>query len=485
MAAAPGPTFRWGVVLRRSALNRDGTEESTSRQERSIQDYIKAHNMGRVVAVYRDIASAYDERSKRQDFQNSIIDVQAGRIDGLIAWKVDRFTRRRSEARKLLTIIEKCGGRLATVVEGIDTADPSKRQITEIALAIYSGAAEAESEAIGERIRLMHLDRARKGLVQSPHRPFGHTVDWFNLVPSEVAILHEVADRILEGEASFSIAANLTARKIPTVMGRTNWNSSVLRRMLLSPRMIGKREYGGQLYDLEGVPPIFTEDKWERLCYALRKRATRSGPTEVHLASGIALCEVCGRTVATNTPGPSKNFTYVCRPRFEGDEACRKISVVGPPTDARISEEVVAFLSDRERVKALLRQYASGPEADAIHARISELGDSLLALGQALNPPPGVPRMPLAVYYEQAAIIEAERQELHRRLALTREASLLTETLSLDWTLEEWERRPLAWKRNILKLVTKAIVIEPRGKASVMPGHNAFDPTRIRVELAS
>jgi hypothetical protein len=93
--------------------------------------------------------------------------------------------------------------------------------------------------------------------------------------------------------------------------------------------------------------------------------------------------------------------------------------------------------------------------------------------------------MPLSTYYEQAAIIEAERQELHRRLAVTREASLLTETLNVEWTLEEWEQRPLAWKRNILGLITKAIVIEARGKTSVMPGRNAFDPTRIRVEFAS
>jgi DNA invertase Pin-like site-specific DNA recombinase len=442
--------------------------------------------MGKAVAVYMDIASAYDEKSKRQDFKNALIDLKAGRIDGLIAWKVDRLTRRRSEARRLLILMEECGGRLATVVEGIDTADPAKREITEIALAIYAGSAESESEAISERVSLMHLDRARKGLVQpSSVRPFGHTEDWFGLVAEEVKILHEVGKRLLSGEATFSIAANLTSRRVPTTRGKTNWNSSVLRRMLLSPRMVGKREYVGTLYELENVPPIFDMETWEKVCAVLAKRTSRSGPVEVHLASGIGLCGVCNRTVATNTPGPSKNFTYVCRPRFEGDEACRKVSVVGPPTDARISEEVVAFLADRARVKALLRQYASGPEADAVHARISELSESLLALGKALNPPPGIPRMSLGVYHDQAAIIEAERQELHRRLAVTREASLLTEVLSFEDVSQEWIARPLHWKRGILNLVTKQIIIEPRGKASVQPGRNSFDPSRIRVEFAS
>src|SRR5215207_9781572 len=65
LAAEPGPTFRWGAVLRRSRLNADGTEGSTARQERAIQDYLKAQDMGRVVAFYTDIASAYDEKAKR------------------------------------------------------------------------------------------------------------------------------------------------------------------------------------------------------------------------------------------------------------------------------------------------------------------------------------------------------------------------------------------------------------------------------------
>jgi site-specific DNA recombinase len=489
LAADPGPSFRWGAVLRRSRLNPDGTEGSTSRQERAIQDHVKAHDMGRVVAFYSDIASAYNG-AKREDFDNALSDLRAGHIDGIIAWKVDRLTRRRSEARKLLTLLEESGGRLATVVEGIDTADPAKREITEIALAIYAGSAESESEAIGERVSLMHLDRARKGLVQrSSVRPFGHTEDWTALVPAEVKVLHEAAERLFAGEASFSIAADFTAREIPKAT-KAPWNSYRLRGMLTSPRMVGKREYGGTLYTLEGVPPIFDEETWERLCAVLAKRGARSGPMETHLLSSIALCGICERTLAYHTSGRKSNPCYVCRPRFEGDSACRKISVSAPHAEQRVTSLVVEFLVDKERVGKLLRKHAAGPELDAIQDRIAELSDSLHALAQALNPPPGVPRMPLETYYAQAAIIEVERQELHKRMAITREAALLTEVLSVEWTLEEWEARPLHWRRTILGLITESIVIEPRGKLlakddqNYRPGFNAFDPERVRVTFA-
>jgi site-specific DNA recombinase len=492
-AAEPGESFRWGAVLRRSALNPDGTEGSTARQERAIQEYVKANGIGRIVAFYNDIASAYAEKDMRQDFKNALLDLKAGRIDGIIAWKVDRLTRRRNEARRLLTLLEECGGRLATVVEGIDTADPSKREITEIALAIYAGSAEAESEAISERISLMHLDRARKGLVQrSSARPFGHTDDWLGLVDSEVKILHEAAERILQGEASFSIAADFTSRAITKPSGKTRWGSNVLRRMLLSPRMVGKREYGGTLYELEGVPPVFDEATWERLCAALTKRSVRSGPVETHLLSSIVLCGVCDRTLAFHTSGRKSSPAYVCRPRFESDDACRKISVSAPHAEQRVTSLVVDFLADKERVGALLRKHAAGPDLAAIQAREAELGDSLLALDDArFNPPPGAKRLPDERYQRLLEEIENERKELHRRMAVTREAALLAEVLEFADVEKEWASRSLHWRRAILKLVTESIVILPRGKLlskddpRFRPGYNGFDPERVAVTFTA
>src|SRR5215211_609781 len=383
LAADPGEGFRWGAVLRRSRLNPDGTEGSTARQERAIQDYVKANGMGRIVAVYSDIASAHNEKARRPDFENALTDIRAGRIDGIIAWKVDRLTRRRSQVRKLLTLLEESGGRLATVVEGIDTADPAKREITEIALAIYAGSAESESEAISERVSLMHLDRARKGLVQpSSVRPFGHDESWQALVPAEVKVLHEAAERLFQREAPFSIAADFTAREIPKPSGKANWNSSVLRRMLLSPRMVGKREYGGALYDLEGVPPIFEEETWEKLGAVVAKRGARSGPVETHLLSSIALCAICKRTLSSATSGRKSLKTYVCRPRFEGDEACRKISVSAAHAEARVSALVVDFLADKERVSKLLLRSAPPEEVAKIQAREAELTTALNDLGR-------------------------------------------------------------------------------------------------------
>ena len=496
MAAEPGPQFRWGLVTRRSAYNLRTTEggeveryeDSTSRQEHVLHGHIQANSMGKVVAVYQDIASAFKEDAKRPGFEAALLDLRAGRIDGLAAWRPDRLVRRASQLRRVLNVVESARGRLLFLSPAvIDTADAENRAFTALFLDLLVAFAEMESEAIGDRIALMHQDRARKGLVQSPGRPFGHSDDWFSLVLDEVKILHEAGERILTDEAANSIAADLTDRGILTSRGHTRWHAEQLRRILTSARMIGKREYGGEVYDLNDVPPIFDEDTWQRIRHKLAERSRPAGPREKHLLSAIALCGVCDRTLISGTPRRDL-FAYECKPRFRGDGVCRKISVLGTKTDEVVREKVVDFLSDHERVSALLAEHTQGPEAEQIHTRINELSESLFALAQALNPPPGVPRMPLPVYYEQVSAIEAEREQLHRCLAVTREAGMLAEVLTFEDAAEEWDSRPLHWKRAILKLVTKRIVVEPRGKGGGprdAAGRSVFDADRIKVEFAA
>ena len=134
MATEPDPTFRWGCLTRRSKYNADGTEGSTRRQELAVCDHIRANNMAQVVAVYSDIASAYAVNAKRPDFEAALDDLRAGRIDGIAVWKVDRLVRRVSQFRRVLDTLESSGGRLFSLVEGIDTADPERRFVNGLIL---------------------------------------------------------------------------------------------------------------------------------------------------------------------------------------------------------------------------------------------------------------------------------------------------------------------------------------------------------------
>jgi hypothetical protein len=63
----------------------------------------------------------------------------------------------------------------------------------------------------------------------------------------------------------------------------------------------------------------------------------------------------------------------------------------------------------------------------------------------------------------------------------------LAETLAFEDVAEEWNARPLEWRRAIIKLCTSRIVVEPVGKtAGAQKGRSGFalDPERVRVTFA-
>jgi site-specific DNA recombinase len=493
MRVEPGPSFRWGIITRRSVLNRDGTEGSTRRQEQAVRAYLKAHNMG-VVAVppYKDIASAYDG-SKRPEFENALEDLRAGRIDGLAVWKLDRLVRSTSQYDRVIGVLRESGGRLLSTSEGIDTAaEGMSKAITDIVLRILVNLAQMESENTSVRTKLMHQERARQGL---PHlnasakhpnmRAYGHTVDQTEVVTEEAELIREAAKRIIAGEACFSITEDWTRRGIPTAQGKKQWRQDVLRNILMSPRMVARREHYGDVYDLGPVPPILDVETWERVCAKLEERSFQTGRKESRLLTNIAVCGHCDEPVTGGNVRGSSRPVYVCRKRPNHQHACGKLSVVGEFADMRVAEEAAKFLNDRQRVNALLRQYAKDAGLEALHAWQQELGERKFELNQAkFNPPRGTKPLPDDHYRRLLAEIEAEEEEVRRGLAVSREADLLTQALKVDWTAEEWGSRPVEWRRAILKLITERIEITPGERAKSGTFGNVFDPTRIKVKMA-
>jgi len=284
MVAEPGPTFRWGALLRASKPKRvilpDGTvkiiEESTDRQDLELLTHIREHNMGVVVDSYRDVASAWMPGAKRPRYKHALADLAAGYIDGIACLAVDRLTRRRDQVRPILNSVEAMGGRLFFLWDELDTAsdDPD----IELRLHELVARAEREAERTSRRYKLVAKHRAQKGLHHaSNHRPYGHTMDRRNLVDEEAAMLLQAAKAVDQGKAVWAIAEQWTRQGVPTVRGGDHWDASVLKAMLVSARMIGKREYEGTLIDIEYCPPILPEELWRRVRAKLSAPRPRGG----------------------------------------------------------------------------------------------------------------------------------------------------------------------------------------------------------------
>jgi site-specific DNA recombinase len=496
LVAEPGPTFRWGAVLRASKPRRvvlpDGSvkvvEESTDRQDLELLHHISDNGMGIVVDSYKDIASGWMPGAPRPRYKHALVDLAAGRIDGIACVAVDRLTRRRDQVRPILNAMEAMGGRLFFLWDELDTAsdDPD----TELRLMELVARAEREAERTSRRYKLVAKHRAQKGLHHpSGARPYGHTTDRRRLVDEEAKMLLQAAKAVDQGKAVGAIAAEWTKRGIPTAGGGTVWHHAVLSKILVSARMVGKREFEGALIDIEYMPAILPEELWRGVRRKLLESRPKRGLGESRELTNIALCGVCGLPLTTQLDkgGPP---VYICKKRPSQPGACGGIVVLVSKLDAKVNEEVVSFLNDKRRAQALLDTHRlETPEMAAIDARYAELGDNKLALERAaFNPPQGVKRLDTERYWELRTEIEREQEQLQRRRVVNRDAQPLREALGQSWTLQEWEAQPLEWRRAVIKLVVERIEVAPvpKSEQGAPKGRlgGVHNPDRVRVKLA-
>jgi len=497
MVAKPGPEFRWGVLLRRSTLNKAidhlgevrRFEDSTERQELEVVWHIRDNNMGIVVESYKDIASAWRPGAKRPRFKHALVDIAAGRIDGIAVLNIDRLTRRKDQVRPILNALEAMGGRLFSLEDELDTADGSPDANTELRLYQLVDRAEREARRASERMKLAIKHRARKGLPHrgGNHRPFGHSEDWRVLIRREALYVRWAARAIDAGtEVPFSIARKWTDKKIATPTGKTQWEPANVTYLLRSPRLVAKSEVDGVLYDLAGVPAILDEELWLRVRAKLTAKR-KIGRRETRQLSNIALCSICGLELVSGLENNGVKV-YVCKKRPSVPGACGKVNIRTNKLDDAVNAEVVAFLNNKVRAKALLDQHRlDTPEMAAIDARYAELEDNKLALERAaFNPPQGVKRLPLEHYWQLRTEIEEEQGQLQRRRVVNRDAQPLREALGREWTIEEWEAEAMEYRRAIVRLVVERIEISPVARRGAEKGHlgAVHDPERIKVKLA-
>jgi DNA invertase Pin-like site-specific DNA recombinase len=495
MVAEPGPNFRWGVVLRKSKLKRTVNErgqvqlvaESLDHQELEVVSHIRDNNMGIIVETYRDIASGWSPTAKRPRYKHALVDLSSGWIDGIAILAVDRLTRRTNQVRPILNSLEQMGGRLFALWDELDTAYNDPEHNTELRLHELVERAEREARRTSKRYKLLAQHRARRGLHHPGNmRPYGHTKDCRRLVDVEAEMLFQAAKAVDQGKAVGAIAEEWTQRGVPTVGGKDRWHHKVLTRILVSPRMVGKREHEGALIDIEYMPSVLPEELWRRVKGKLLDDPPKRGRGESRELTNIALCGICDLPLISGTD--KRGPVYVCRKRPSQPGACGGIVILVSNLDAKVDQEVVAFLNDKQCAQALLDQHRlETPEIAAIDARYAELEDNKLALERAaFNPPQGVRRLPTERYWELRTEIEREQETLQRRRFVNRDAQPLKEALHQEWTVQEWGSRPLEWRRAVLRLAVERIEVTPVPQRGAAKGHvgAAHNPDRVKIKMA-
>ncbi|OCB25015.1 hypothetical protein A5674_22195 [Mycobacterium malmoense] len=375
------------AIYVRISQDRDGTRLGVERQEQDCRKLAKRLGWQvRRVYVDNDI-SAYSGK-RRPEYQSLLADIEAGGLDGVVAWHPDRLHRSPLELETYIDLSEKFGIQTHTVQAGRwDLSTPSGR-----AVARTLGAwARYESEHKGERIRRARQQQAKAGGWHGGIRPYGFEKDGVTIRPAEAAEIAKATEAVVSGVSLRSLVRDLNERGIPTATGRGAWTSVALKDTIMRPRTAGLSSYRGEIVGAAVWPPLVPEETWRAACAILSDPARRTnggrGGTIRWLGSGLYVCGVCGEAkLRVGTGGSVKRHTYRCGNRDNrdgGGHVTREASSL----DAYVEELIVGRLSEPGLLEQLVAADADQDTAAqrvelvAVRERQDELA-GLFAAGQ-------------------------------------------------------------------------------------------------------
>lgn len=440
--------------------------------ERQITDCeALAGSLGwRVADIYVDNDVSAWSGKARPEYERLCDDIKAGVVDALVVWHADRLHRHPRELEDFMALCDTAGDvAIQTVTAGdLDLGDSTGRAVARILGAV----ARKESDDKSARIRRKHLELATKGKNSGGGtRPYGFGADRVTVVPEEAAHIGEAARRVLAGESWRSVCGDFNQRGIGTSTGR-EWTIQVMRRMLTSGRISGRREHHGEIVADAEWPAIISPEDSDRL-RGLRERTAGSAPTgrtprSYLLTGGLLRCGRCD-TPMVSRPKTDGTPRYVCAagPGFGG---CGRMATVAKPIDALVTEAVLYRLDTPELAAAL----SDAHQADSEHADLSDqITDDQRMLDQ------------LAHDYAAKEISHREwlsaRQPIQGRIdAAKRRLSRISSTHRIedyvghsDLLRDAWADLPLTRQHAIIRTILGHVVVNP-----ALKGRNTFDPTR-------
>jgi site-specific DNA recombinase len=292
----------------------------------------------------------------RPDLRRLLTEVEAGRVDAVVVYKVDRLSRSLLDFSRIIGILDQHGVSFVSVTQQFNTTSSMGRLTLNILLSF----AQFERETIAERTRDKMSACRRKGRWTGGIPILGYDVDpqggRILVNEAEAATVRKVFDLYLERKSLLDTVRDLNRRGITTKRWTTRqgvergggpWNKPKLAYMLGNFTFVGKVRYRGEVYPGEH-PAIVTDAVWERVQRLLRGngrgggRATRN--KHGALLRGLLWCTACDAAmVHTYTQKGDRRYRYyVCsHARKQGYDTC--------PTKSLPAQEIERFVVERIR----------------------------------------------------------------------------------------------------------------------------------------
>ena len=446
------------VVYLRQSLDRSGLGAAVDRQR---EDCLKlcADDGWQVVHEYVDNDVSASARKPRPEFSKMLAAIERGDVDVVVAWHVDRLTRKLTDLELLIELTEKTGLRIVTVNGDIDLSNDSGRLVGRILASVARG----EVERKGARQKRAQQQAAEQGRPAGGRRAFGYAADGETVVPDEAKLVTEAYGELLVGASLKSIARSWNERGFTTTAGNP-WRHDNVRGVLKNARYAGLRTYRGEIVGPATWEPLVDRETFDAALALLSmpERRTTSSTARKYLLPGLALCWKCGSDVATGHTRHAKRV-YVCRTN-------KCISRKAEPVDELIEAVMIERLSRPDAVELLSEP--STPDLDQARAQAHAIQERIDNLAIGLEE--GI--LTLAAVRRSSERLRKELAAIEAKIQSATHADVLTPLIAADDVAAAWWALDLKQKRQAIEALMTITLHSPER------GHQAFDPDTVRIE---
>lgn len=272
------------------------------------------------------LPSLYDDggysggNMERPGLQRLLADIEAGQIDVVVVYKVDRLTRALADFAKLVEIFDRRGVSFVSITQQFNTTTSMGRLTLNILLSF----AQFERELIGERVRDKILASKRKGMWMGGTVPLGYDVKERKLVVNreEAKTVVDIFRRYVRLRTVGALEKDLAATGIRTKQryrsdgtsyGHERFSQGGLYLMLRNRTYRGEATHKGNAYPGEHAA-IIDRALWDAVHITLTEnrivRAGGSNNKSPSLLTGRIFDEAGGRLSPTWSVKKGTRYRY-------------------------------------------------------------------------------------------------------------------------------------------------------------------------------
>lgn len=305
-----------GIYIRVSTEDQAREGFSLGEQKEKLEALCKYKGY-EVYKVYKDAGISAKDITHRPQFQQMLEDMKAGKINYIVAYKLDRVTRSVKDLETLISTLEQYHCYLICDRDDVNTSTANGRFFVRM-LTVLS---QLEIEIVSERTKFGLGGAIKAGHIPGPC-PFGYYRDSDKTIKVDIStkdIVIRIYQLYLEGKSYQQIANILNDENVPSPV-KSKWGDSTIEKIINNRIYMGDFERYKKDKDRESeiymnvVPPIISRAMWEDTQNQKGKNQRSYSRHRVYIFFQKLICPKCGKIMTGKGAGgkKSKYMYYTC-----------------------------------------------------------------------------------------------------------------------------------------------------------------------------